>query len=42
MPHDLEVGMKVTRWFSYPYNAWFVGEVFEVNRRRTKTENVSL
>ena len=43
LPHDLEVGQKLARWFGPgPYNAWYVGNIWEVNRRRTKSENVSV
>ena len=42
LPHDLEVGQKLARWFAPPYNAWYVGNIWEVNRRRTKSENVSV
>ena len=24
LPHDLQVGGKLARWFTYPYNAWHV------------------
>ena len=41
LPHDLVVGTKIARWFGHPFNAWYVGTIGEVNRRRTKTENVS-
>ena len=40
LPHDLEVGGKLACWFAYPYNSWFVGKILEVNKRRTKSENV--
>ena len=42
LPHDLEVGMKMAQWFGPPYNAWYVGKVSDVNRRRTVSENVSV
>ena len=41
LPHDLQVGQPLARWFSHPYNAWYVGKVIEINRRRTVSENVS-
>ena len=42
LPHDLEVGKKVARWFGHPFNAWHVVKIAEVNRRRTRSENVSV
>ena len=43
LPHDLEVGQKLARWFGEGYNS--VGtsarSPSKVNRRRTKQENVS-
>ena len=46
LPHDLEVGHKVALWFDHPFrhpfNAWHIGKIVEVNRRRTKSENVSV
>ena len=42
LPHDLQVGGKLAQWFAHPYNAWHVGTIHEVNKRRTKTENVSV
>ena len=33
---------KLALWFGPPYNAWHVGNVAEVNYRRTKSENVSV
>eukprot|EP00966_Prymnesium_polylepis_P333320 7388792-Prymnesium_polylepis.1 len=42
LPHDLELGGKLARWFGPPYNAWYVGKIAEVNKRRTKSENVSV
>ena len=42
LPHDLEVSQKLARWFGPPYNAWYVGNIAEVNKRRTKSENVSV
>ena len=42
LPHDIELGQKLARWFGPPYNAWFVGKVEEINKRRTKSENVSV
>ena len=30
----------MARWFGPPYNAWFVGKVDHINKRRTKQENV--
>ena len=35
-------GQKLARWFGPPYNKWYVGTITEVNRRRTKQENVSV
>ena len=40
LPHDLEVGTKLACWFPHPYNSWFVGTILEINRWRTKTDNV--
>ena len=40
LPHDIEPGQKLARWFGPPYNAWFVGKVVHINKRRTVTENV--
>jgi hypothetical protein len=40
VPHDIEPGTKLARWFGPPYNDWFVGKVDHVNKRRTKAENV--
>ena len=42
LPHDLEQGQRLARWFGPPYNAWYVGKIDQVNRRRTKSENVSV
>ena len=42
LPHDLQVGQKLARWFGEGYNNWYVGKITEVNRRRTKQENVSV
>ena len=42
LPHDLEEGGKLARWFGQPYNAWYMGAIKEVNRRRTKQENVTV
>ena len=42
LPHDLKTGQKLARWFGPPYNKWYVGTISEVNRRRTKQENVSV
>ena len=47
LPHDLEVGQKLSRWFAPTTYApttyaWYVGNIWEVNRRRTKSENVSV
>ena len=41
LPHDLEVAQKIARWFGPPYNKWYVGNITEVNKRRTKSENIS-
>ena len=40
LPHDLQVSQKLARWFGPPYNSWYVGSIAEVNKRRTKMENV--
>ena len=32
----------MTQWFGPPYNAWYVGKIIEINKRRTKSENVSV
>ena len=40
LPHDIEPGEKIARWFGPPYNGWYMGKVIEVNKRRTKQENV--
>ena len=42
LPHDLEPGQPLARWFGPPYNMWYVGKIDEVNKRRTKSENVSV
>ena len=42
LPHDLEVSQKLARWFGPPYNSWYVGNIAEINKRRTKMENVSV
>ena len=42
LPHDLQVGQKLARRFGEGYNNWYVGKITEVNRRRTKQENVSV
>ena len=42
LPHDLEVGQKMALWFGPPYNTWYVGNIVEVNKKRTKSENVSV
>ena len=42
LPHDLEVGQRMAQWFGPPYNAWYVGKIAEINRRRTRSENVSV
>ena len=42
LPHDLEPGQLLARWFGPPYNTWYMGKIDEVNRRRTKSENVSV
>ena len=31
-----------SQWFGPPYNAWYVGKIVELNRRRTRSENVSV
>ena len=47
LPHDLEPGseneqhFKVPLWFGPPSNAWYVGTVMQVNKRRKKSENVA-
>ena len=33
--------MKVARWFGTPFNAWYVGKIVQINKRRTKQDNVS-
>ena len=38
----LEPGQLLARWFGPPYNTWYMGKIDEVNRRRTKSENVSV
>ena len=42
LPHDLEEGQKIARWFGPPYNEWFIGKVMEINKKRTKSENVTV
>ena len=46
LPHDLEVGQKLARWFAPPLPTTpgtVRGQpIWEVNRRRTKSENVSV
>ena len=42
LPHDLEPGQLLARRFGPPYNTWYMGKIDEVNRRRTKSENVSV
>ena len=42
LPHDLAEGQKLARWFGSPYNKWYVGKITEVNRRRSKQENVAV
>ena len=43
LPHDLEVGQKLARWFAPPLQRLVHGQpIWEVNRRRTKSENVSV
>ena len=32
----------MAQWFGPPYNAWYVGKIVEINKRRTKSENVSV
>eukprot|EP00966_Prymnesium_polylepis_P333088 7388556-Prymnesium_polylepis.1 len=39
-PRPIEPGQRLARWFGPPYNAWFVGKVDHINKRRTKSENV--
>ena len=41
LPHELEVGQKVARWFGPPYNAWYLGKIEQVNKRRTVQDNVT-
>ena len=41
LPHDIEVGSRVARWFGHPFHEWHVGTVVEVNRRRRVSENVT-
>ena len=33
---------QTARWFGYPFNAWHVGTIKEINRRRTVSENISV
>ena len=40
LPHDLQIGQEMAQWFGPPFNAWHVGKIVEINRRRTKSENV--
>ena len=40
LPHDLEVGQPMAQWFGPPYNAWHIGKIIEINKRRSKSENV--
>ena len=42
LPNDIKVADKLALWFGPPYNTWHVGNVAEVNYRRTKSENVSV
>lgn len=42
LPHDLQVGQRMAQWFGPPYNAWYVGKILEINKRRTKTDNVQV
>ena len=32
----------MAQWFGPPYNAWHVGKIVEINRRRSKSENVAV
>ena len=32
----------MAQWFGPPYNAWYVGKILEINKRRTKTDNVQV
>ena len=41
VPHDLELGRKVALWFGEGYNAWYMGKIELVNKRRTKQDNVT-
>ena len=36
------LGGGLALWFSAPYNAWYVGKIKEINRRRTVSENVAV
>lgn len=38
LPHDLQVSQKLARCFGPPYNSWYVGNIAEINKRRTKME----
>ena len=40
LPHCIQPGQTLARWFGAPYHAWFVGSVDHVNKKRTKSENV--
>ena len=36
-----ESTLKVARWFGEGYNAWHVGKIIDVNKRRTKQDNIT-
>jgi len=40
VPGDLFVGQRIACWFGPPFSKWYVGTITDVNRRRTKTDNV--
>ena len=35
-----EAEVRMAQWFGPPYNSWYIGKIVEVNKRRTKSENV--
>ena len=41
VPQDLCTGADIACWFGPPYNKWYVGQIAEVNKRRTKQMNVT-
>ena len=40
VPGDLHIGQKIACWFGPPFSQWYVGKITDVNRRRTKSDNV--